>query len=269
MCEFSHIIATICMLMALGGCGNLNSKEFSATEQQGYNKTFIKDGFYHWAIEHIVSPSHETLHVYIEGDGVPWVNENIVNDDPTPKNPLTLSLMQLDNTNAIYLGRPCYFANYLPVKDSKCNPHYWTDARYSQTVVSSMINALNSYARENGYSKLVLIGYSGGGVIATMMACHLPYQTTLVTIAANLDVAAWTQLHGYSPLTLSLDPAKDFFPCRGLTQYHFAAADDWIVPPQTAAKFFERTHSRLNIFANADHNCCWSKKWQEILSEIR
>jgi len=48
-------------------------------------------------------------HVYIEGDGMPWIRRHIVATDPTPSKPLMLRLMAQDPHPAIYLGRPCYY----------------------------------------------------------------------------------------------------------------------------------------------------------------
>jgi hypothetical protein len=267
MCKYFNL--TACLLVALCSCTNLQPANRFETVPAGYNLTFFSGVFSHWVIEHIVNRSSEELHVYIEGDGIPWLNGNIVNDDPTPENLLAFSLLQLDGENAIYLGRPCYFSEQLPTKDPNCNPHYWTDARYSQTVVDSMVSVLDRYARDNNYRKLVLFGYSGGGVIATMMACRMKQKTTLVTVAANLDVAAWTRFHDYSPLTRSLDPARDFSPCDGLTQFHFAASEDIVVPAATTKVFMNKVNSKLAILIGLDHGCCWREKWPEILLKVR
>ena len=50
----------------------------------------------------------DLLHVYLEGDGTPWLHRFRVADDPTPRRPVMLGLMALDKSPALYLGRPCY-----------------------------------------------------------------------------------------------------------------------------------------------------------------
>ena len=48
------------------------------------------------------------IHVYIEGDGSPWVNGGAtVAANPTPRNPLALQLMATSPYNSVYVGRPC------------------------------------------------------------------------------------------------------------------------------------------------------------------
>ena len=82
----------------------------------------------------------ESLHVYLEGDGSPWIRHQWVSKDPTPRNPLMLRLMAMDPAPSIYLGRPCYhgFAETPP-----CTPDMWTDSRYSEAVINSMSKDLN------------------------------------------------------------------------------------------------------------------------------
>src|SRR5689334_2705067 len=45
------------------------------------------------------------LHVYIEGDGQPFLSPTAVALDPTPREPLMLRLMALDPARSLYLGR--------------------------------------------------------------------------------------------------------------------------------------------------------------------
>ncbi|MBV8804174.1 MAG: hypothetical protein JO042_03985, partial [Sinobacteraceae bacterium] len=44
------------------------------------------------------------LHVYIEGDGRPFLGPTTVAFDPTPRDPLMLRLMALDPAPSVYLG---------------------------------------------------------------------------------------------------------------------------------------------------------------------
>ena len=46
--------------------------------------------------------------VYIEGDGLSWIDRFTPSSDPTPVDPLTFKLTKLDQSpNVIYLARPC------------------------------------------------------------------------------------------------------------------------------------------------------------------
>src|SRR5262249_29960361 len=101
-----------------------------------------------------------TLHVYIEGDGTPFIHNYTVAEDPTPRKPLMLHLMALDPDPSIYLGRPCYFGLY---RDGACTPAYWTQRRFSPEVVDSMAAVVIAEATRRHAKDIVLLGHSGGG----------------------------------------------------------------------------------------------------------
>ena len=65
------------------------------------------------------------LHVYLDGDGTPWLRRTLVAADPTPRNPLVLELMAQDPNPAIYLGRPCYHGQSA---SSVCSSEWWTSS---------------------------------------------------------------------------------------------------------------------------------------------
>ena len=74
-------------------------------------------------------------------------------------------------------------------------------------VVRNMAVALRSFlgARPD-IETIHLFGYSGGGVVAALLAAHFSNTKRLVTIAAPLDLDAWVHLHGFSPMEGSLNP---------------------------------------------------------------
>jgi pimeloyl-ACP methyl ester carboxylesterase len=84
---------------------------------------------------------------------------------------------------------------------------------------------------DRGADRVVWLGYSGGGVLAMLLAARVPETIGVVTIAANLDVQAWAAQQGGSPLIGSLDPARE--------------------PPLPAHVF-----------------CCWTALWPSILMEV-
>ena len=116
---------------------------------------------------------------------------------------------------------------------------------------------------------MVLIGYSGGGVIATLAAERMSDVRVLVTIAANLDIDAWTDYHGYDRLLESINPAS-LPPLRSsLEQYHFFGSDDRIVPVAIMYRFFNKnTGSTRREISGFDHTCCWEADWADLLMEI-
>ncbi|PCJ46972.1 MAG: alpha/beta hydrolase [Moraxellaceae bacterium] len=206
--------------------------------------------------------SKRFLHVYIGGDGRAYVNGKF-SINPTPLNPLLLKLMEQDIQPAIYLGRPCYFN---PI-DSNCHPTWWTDRRYNEQVVTSLLAALSHFSSR--YDHIVLIGYSGGGALAMLMAEQLKQTQILVTIAGNLDTFEWTTYHQYTPLMESLNPA-DRPPLRSnIIQLHYAGKkDDNIKADWIKSVSEKQKQAEYHLIDQADHACCWVDLWPKVLKKI-
>jgi len=207
-----------------------------------------------------------TLHVYLDGDGTPWLRGKWVAEDPTARNPLILRLMHIDKKPSLLLGRPCY---YWENQDINCENKYWTSHRYSSDVVNSMVYVLNTWLEKNKYKELVFIGYSGGGVLAVLMANKINLTTKVVTVAANLDTKAWSQFHGYKTLKNSINPAAEANLSADIQQLHFAGKDDKIVPAFIIKKYAQsQKNSRYFEVSANGHVCCWENEWPKILDII-
>jgi pimeloyl-ACP methyl ester carboxylesterase len=208
----------------------------------------------------------DVLHVYIEGDGRAWLTRTTVSRDPTPPKPLMLGLMALDPSPSVYLGRPCYFG----LADSAgCDPSLWTSRRYSAEVVASLAHVIGGLLAEGGYSALVLFGHSGGGTLATLLASRVPQTQALVTIAPNLDVGRWVDLHGYTPLDGSLDPAREGEFPEGIFQVHWTGSRDTEIPPNLLSTVRPRLgNDGVRVRDGFDHDCCWDEIWPSQLAEI-
>ena len=233
----------------------------------GFTQIRLKgDGFNHVAY---VSPTLEhsdLLHVYVEHDGTPWFDVTHVAQDPTPRRPFALELMARDTGPRLLLGRPCYFEATM---DPPCGPLLWTHRRYSPEVIASMVAALNDFLSFHPFRRVALIGYSGGGSLAWLMAARVPQAATVITVAANLDTEAWTRLHGYSALVGSVNPAlSDPLPAT-IAQLHYIGGRDTNVPPSIADSFARRhPHARVVVRPDFDHVCCWIERWPTLLGEL-
>ena len=207
------------------------------------------------------------IHLYLEGDGRPWDTRHRIASDPTPRDPLALRLMARDPMAALYLGWPCYHQR---PQSSGCTPWLWTHGRYSQEVVESMVAAVTHSLPHDERRRITLIGYSGGGVLAMLMAERLAGVDSLVTIAANLDIDAWSDHHGYSRLVGSLNPVEQRPLEASIRQLHLIGARDDRVPPETIRRFRSwNPRVSYKVMPGFDHRCCWVEAWPSILTEFR
>lgn len=204
------------------------------------------------------------LHVYIEGDGQPFLSPTTVALDPTPREPLMLRLMALDPGRSLYLGRPCYFDLS---HDPGCDPSFWTVRRFSPEVVDSLAAVLRSEVVRAHAREVELYGHSGGGTLAVLLAAQVASVTRVVTIGATLDTTAWCALHGYTPLLGSMNPTE-LGPHPGLPRMlHLVGSQDTNTPPelvQSAAAKIGASGS-VRIVRGYTHNCCWQEIWNDVL----
>lgn len=252
----------------ISGCATPTARIDRMARGAGLEKQTVSGGRF----DHLVltntsgGAAYADLHVYIEGDGSAWIANRWIAADPTPRKPVALELMRLDSGPALYLGRPCYFE-----LRRNCAPEDGTSGRYSDAVVGSMAAALEA-VREQLYPqrKVVLIGHSGGGVLAMLLAARIPAAITLVTLAANLDVDRWRRYHHYSPLTTSLDPATEAPLPAEITQFHLVGEMDRNVPPELTRAFIANQANATALrYPQYDHSCCWTQAWPTMLQRLQ
>ncbi len=255
--------------LLLFSCATPSEKHIKMAIGMGFQDIVVNSGqFNHriYANKRVqLQIDHSVIHVYIDGDGTPWESHRWITDDPSPRNHLVLRMMQQDQSPAILLGRPCYLGFSQSIA---CHNKYWTSHRYSHNVVFSLTKTLNFWLKSNHYKKVVLIGYSGGGTLAMLMAPAVKLVDTVITVAANLDVVAWIQWHHYSPLFGSLNPA-DFSLPENIKQIHLSGEDDLVVPKNTVKKIFKKnSQARFVSFTKYNHHCCWDDDWIGILTNV-
>ena len=212
--------------------------------------------------------NQKNLAVYIEGDGYAWKKKYTLSNDPTPKNPIALRLAARDPGPAVlYIARPCQYQHVN--QDNNCDAKYWSSHRYSEEVIRSVNYAVDWAVEKTGATSILMVGYSGGGTVAALLTARRKDVKQLVTIAANLDHAAWTDFHHISPLTGSLN-AADFAPAiHDIPQLHLAGADDGVIPVSITRSYLARlpddSYQEIKIIDGFNHHCCWEKLWPEIL----
>jgi hypothetical protein len=216
-----------------------------------------------------IDPSRRVpvLDVYIEGDGAAWPTPFHPPRDPTPTEPVALAMAAADPAPAVlYLGRPCQYLEAAEL--AVCSPEYWTNSRFAPEVVTAYMAFLDRYKESSGASRLRLFGYSGGGVLATLLAAQRADVEQLVTVAAPLAVSEWTAWHKMTPLLGSIDPDLAVQgPLPPAT--HFVGGSDTVVPPRVVAIFAARTGGNLRELPDFDHRCCWSRDWRQLLEGLQ
>ena len=258
-------LAGVAAVAVLAACATPAARFEQRAAVLGFAPLLLQgDGFDHRSYAAQAGADDGTLHVYIEHDGTPWASVDGVAADPTPRTPYALELMAQDAGARLLLGRPCYFeAQARP----PCGALAWTHERYSPQVVASMVAALRRYLAAHPFRHVVLVGYSGGGTLAWLMAARVPETTGLVTIGANLDIDNWARLHAYSPLAGSLNPAAQAPLSPAIAEWHYVGGRDTNVPP-AVVRAFARRHPRARVIeiADFDHTCCWIARWPALLA---
>lgn len=213
-----------------------------------------------------VAPGSRRITVYIEGDGAPWASPYHPPADPTPQPAIGLDLAARDpSTAVVYLGRPC---QYLPPDAlAACAPAYWLDRRFAAEVVAAYDRQLDDLRARFNAPRLRLVGYSGGGVIAALLAARRGDVEQLITLAAPLSLQDWVAHHALTPLSGSQDPGALPVATPWPPMQHLVGGDDAIVPAAVVQAFAARHGGRVRVIDGVDHVCCWGPLWSAWLAE--
>lgn len=258
----------------LVGCAAIDPAQRSAQAQHmaaqaGWRRLDLPAGQFTLTAFVPAPAASPALTIYLEGDGYAWRSPHIASDDPTPVTPMSLQLALKHPDQAVaYLARPCQFR---PAGATGCPVAYWTDRRYAREVVDATSQAIDQLKDRVGAHRLTLIGYSGGGALAALVAAGRHDVTRLVTLAANLDTAHWVRLQQLQPLAGSLNPADAWQALQRVAQHHYAGAGDAVVPPAVqqsfAARFPAGARPPVTVLPGVDHQCCWLTRWPDLLAE--
>lgn len=264
--------AFLFLLLALSGCATL--EYFGGSRQavvewsqpQGFAEIpLVVGGFKLLAL--IRGGRSDYVSIYIEGDGAAWPSAYVPPADPTPLAPVALALAAADHSGSvIYLGRPCQYLDR--AARPGCDSTYWTGRRFAPEVVAAYDGALNQIKSRTGANGIRLYGYSGGGVLATLLAARREDVVSLVTVAAPLSLADWVAWHGVSPLDGSLDPAALASEVRLPHGVHFVGDVDRVVPPGIVENFVQRRGGRIERIPDFDHVCCWIRDWAILRQRV-
>lgn len=210
-----------------------------------------------------ITDSKKPYIFYIEGDGRVALNRHRLSDNPTPRQKMFIELAALDKRpNIVYVARPC---QYTPMElNPKCNSDYWSSKRMSNDSVESLNKVIN---KVNNGQKFSLIGFSGGGAVAVLIAARNNNVRDIITLAGNLDHKSFTKFHRSNPITDSLNPIEYTDSVKSIPQIHISGGKDTRVPAFIAAKFVDKINSPCathKIYKKASHNSGWDKIWHEV-----
>jgi pimeloyl-ACP methyl ester carboxylesterase len=268
--------AALCVVLAalLGGCGAVDlmprhGKADYLAAQAGWTYRLIDAG--EFDIASYASPpvaATDLLTVYIEGDGLAFIDARTISADPTPEDPLALRLaLVAPQRPAVYLARPCQYT--MPDHGRGCRPEEWSSRRYAPEIIDAMNRAVDAAKAAAGGPRIVLVGYSGGGAVAVLLAAHRADVAGIVTIGGDLDLEYWTKRDNLAPLVGSLDPKDVAEAVSALPQIHFAGARDDVVGPDVVRAYLARmrdtSRARLVTIDDFDHECCWVDAWPKLV----
>lgn len=259
--------------LVLTGCAGMpfdrGSGEIAQARQAGWKSFRLPAGrFTLFAME---GPSTGgagvPLEVYIEGDGLSWVSRSRPASDPTPDTPTALEMaLAAPPSPKLYVARPCHF--YPAGPGNACSVEHWTSHRFGEEVVAGFAQAIEGYRRKTGSKHVRLIGFSGGGTLAILIAARVSAVHQVVTVAGTIDHRRWTAHHEVSPLTGSLDPMRYTDRVSKIAQVHFIGAEDDIVPLSVIQRYRAAIapggRSRTWVVPDADHQCCWAQVWPRL-----
>ena len=240
------------------------NKNADVSQPHNFEKVLVKgDDFLITTFQKITDQSAPFV-FYIEGDGLAFNGKYRVSPNPTPRKRMLINLAAMDKRpNVVYVARPC---QYTPMElNPKCNSSYWTDKRLSEDVVNALNEVINK--TNVNHQKFSLIGYSGGGGIAVLIAARNPKVKDVITIAGNLDHVAFNSYHNVTPMTASLNPIDYAKSVNKIPQLHLSGEKDPIVPPFIAEKYVKESASscaQQKIFPGVTHKDGWNKVWESV-----
>jgi len=269
------------LLFAIANCGALpffqDGREIadSIAARNGWRKvtfdvqTFVITGFYKSGRK---PDTYQDLTVYIEGDGRAFINRRTPSRDPTPHNPTGFQLAVTDPVAPIlYLSRPCQYTTEDTQRE--CQTAYWTSARFSKTVITALNSALTQAKILTPFKRLHLVGYSGGGAVAVLLAARRTDVISIITVAGNLDHHFWTDYQQITPLYESMNSADCALQVAHIPQIHFVGGQDAVMPAICADSYLRRmaqpVYTHLIVLPELGHYQGWPKIWPALLAHYR
>ncbi len=269
--QLAKTIILVLWVLPVLGCSTFLNKASLAdhiARKANFTKEYINTGDFTLLSYQRLNKGSDSIRIYIEGDGKAWESRHELSGDPTPSNPLALRLAILDPAeNVAYIGRPGQY----PIDDiEECDSKYWSKLRFAPEVIDAFNKAIDQLKEAAKASQVELVGYSGGGAIAVLVAARRNDVASIRTIGGNLDPKAFCQYHKVDPLEGSLDPMVIAQEISHIPQRHFIGSRDTVVPDAIAWSFVkeegDRGYDRITIVKGATHTKPWPQRWKYLLT---
>ncbi len=254
------------ILFCINGCAfnrvkNAQQNLAHNSQENGFKSIILLTSYFPFQA-HIKSRNSQSLHVYIEGDGLAWVDTHVISNDPTPSDPIGFDLAAVDasKSDVVYLARPCQF-----VRNSKCENFYWTSGRFHKKIINSYHQILDQLKLQHNYKNMTLFGYSGGAAVALLIAAERNDVKEVITFAGTLDHQAWTRFHDFTPLQDSLNPIDYAEQLHNIPQTHFVGEEDKTMPMEISQSYLKKLGFPQNIRlikTPLNHYEGWAALWQ-------
>ncbi|SDH95947.1 hypothetical protein SAMN05216603_117106 [Pseudomonas benzenivorans] len=256
------VLTLVGLLATLSGCTSPAARLEQLARQQNHRLATLPTTQFDLQVALPNAPQPDSrLRVYLEGDGRAWITATQPSLDPTPRDLLLARLALSDPRPSVYLARPCQF-----VQSPGCAPRYWTHGRFAEEIVDSLSEALDQLRQRHGNRDFELIGYSGGGALALLLAAARDDIAQVQTLAGNLSPRRWAQRLELAPLHGSLEPLDFAERLRALPQRHLAGNEDQVVPASLLAAYAARLGPadclELHRLGGVDHHAGWLERWR-------
>lgn len=211
--------------------------------------------------------------IYIEGDGFAYVSRSKPSDNPTPKTPvgLQLALQDTGNHSIYYIARPCQYIDD-EIFSKRCTKKYWTTHRYAPEIIDSLNHTINHIKSNTDITSFNLVGFSGGGNIAGLLAMQRDDIESIRSVAGNLDNDFFTKYHKVSDMPYSLNMADYADKLSSTPQIHYISENDAFVPSEITKSYLNKLPHKnctkvINV-KNTTHLEGWDKRWPDLLQNI-
>lgn len=216
-----------------------------------------------------IRDTNQPLTIYIDGDVRGWTPSADPGVDSTPDDYLGLRLATLDpSINVLYIAHPCQFG----IDDPVCFDESWQSGPYARQILASINRTIDHTTVVFPHPQLNLVGYSGGGAIAAVLAAQRHDVLSLRTIAGNLDPGGDERAHASDPQDDYINPIENAQRLSLLAQVHYVGDKDVFVPPFVTENFVKAVGPspclKVTHVEDATHQSGWEDFWESNATKI-